>query len=522
MKFTKILQRLEGVVIHIDDILIHAKTLAEHDQILREVLLRLSKEGVTLNKERCLIRVSSVKFLGHVVSGKGVEIDQNRIESISKFPKPTNNKELMQWLEMVNFAARFIPNKSEILGPLTNLQKNNITFVWDHTHQRAFNEIIRLLKQAPNLAHFDANKRIVASADASSFGLGSVLMQIGKQGREIVAYASRTLSDTEKRYAQIEKEALGLTWGCEKFQEYILGLNEVILETDHKPLVQILTTKNLDELTPRLQRFRMRLMRYNYEVTYTPGKELVVADALSRNPLRSSRGALDLENELHLYGVFAIKHLPIRDQYLRKIIDEQIKDKICKTLREYSVQGWPSKNKLPIELLPYYQYRNEFSVNENILLMGFRIIIPPSLQKEVFELIHSGHQGITKCRERAKTYVWWLELSTQIENVIRICPNCIEERVNIWEPFHKDEGTSRVWQKVAMDLFKCAGVWYLIITDYFSRFFEIVQLSDMSQKNVINKVKEVFSRYGIPEIVRTDNGPQFQAEFKKMIYILCT
>lgn len=176
----------------------------------------------------------------------------------------------MRWVGMVNFAARFIPNKSEILAPITSLLKNGIMFTWESPQQEAFRKIIALLKSAPCLAHYDSSKTIIVSADASSYGLGAALMQAHTDGeRQIIAYASRTLSAAEVRYAQIEKEALALTWGCERFQEYIIGLNKVVLETDHKPLIQILGSKNLDDLTPRLQRFRIRLMRYNYKVIYT-------------------------------------------------------------------------------------------------------------------------------------------------------------------------------------------------------------------------------------------------------------
>jgi hypothetical protein len=143
--------------------------------------------------------------------------------------------------------------------------------------------------------------------------LGAALFQVNSEGvREVVAFASRTLTKTESRYAQIEKEALGLTWACEKFKEYIMGLN-VVLETDHKPLLQILQTKNLDELTPRLQRFRIRLMRYTYSVKYTKGTELLVADALSRNPikLQSTDEELGAEIEAHVNQVIGV--LPCKD-----------------------------------------------------------------------------------------------------------------------------------------------------------------------------------------------------------------
>lgn len=175
--------------------------------------------------------------MGHIVSETGIKIDPARFEAISKFPKPCNKKELLQWLGMVNFAGRFIPNKSIILEPLNQLLKNDVMFVWSDIHNKAFNEKIFWLSKVPCLSYFDVLKQIVISADASSYSIGAVLLQINKNGeKEIIMYASRALSVTERRYAQIEREARALTWACKKFQEYVVGIT-VSLETDHKPLL---------------------------------------------------------------------------------------------------------------------------------------------------------------------------------------------------------------------------------------------------------------------------------------------
>lgn len=340
-------------------------------------------------------------------------------------------------------------------------------------------------------------------------------MQEGKDGsREIVAFASRLLSDVEKRYAQIEKEALAITWAAEYFSEYIIGVTTLIFETDHKPLIQILMSKNLDDLTPRLQRFRMRLMRYRYDVIYTPGKKLVVPDTLSRSPLENSFPKYDeLRSEVDSYVNTIVKYLPVKDHFLKEIMDNQVKDPIIQKLKEYSLTDWPDRSQLPIELLPYYPIRYEISFAENLVLKNNRIVIPENLKLRCLNFIHTGHLGIVKCRDRAKSSVWWLGLSSQIENLVRNCPLCVENRTNRKETFLKDEITTRPWQKIALDLFKLEK-WYLIAVDYFSRFFEIFELNSMNENAIILKIKELFARYGIPEIVRSDNGPQFQTSFK--------
>lgn len=513
-KFSNLFRDLKGVTTHIDDILVYANSIEKHDETLRAVLTRLSNEGITLNQNKCVIGVNTINFLGHLISKSGIKIDPERIEAITKFPEPTNKKELQRLLGMINFTARFIPNKSEILNPLTTLLKNDIMFVWDEAQKQSFSKIKELLIDAPCLSYFDPQKQIIVSADASSYGIGCALMQVNgmTKERELVAYASRTLSPTESRYAQIEKETLSLTWACEKFQEYLIGIS-FILETDHRPLVQVLQTKHLDELTPRLQRFRMRLMRYVYTVVYTPGSKLQIADALSRSPLQIKPVSEELSSEIEAYVQLIVKNLPVKDVFLKKIISEQQIDPICKKLKEFVLSGWPERGQLSPELVVYYQYRSDITFNENLLLKGTRIFIPPPLRHQVLQFIHAGHQGIVKCRERAKMSVWWIGLSAQIEQLVRSCPNCVEERSNIKETFIKDCIPSRPWSKVAIDLFKYK-VWYLIITDYYSRFFEIVELNSLNEQTVINELKKIFARFGIPDIVRSDNGPQFQSSFK--------
>lgn len=322
------------------------------------------------------------------------------------------------------------------------------------------------------------------------------------------------MTETERHYAQIEREALGITWAAEKLSEYITGIH-VVFETDHKPLVQILQSKNLDTLTPRLQRFRMRLMRYDYSVVYVPGKDLTIADALSRSPIpHNTNEPQELAIETEAFVRFIVRNLPVKDYYLEKIIDSQTKDPICKLLLRYTSDGWPTRDKLPDIMVPYYQYRYDISFSENLLLKDTRIIIPSNLQEEIINYIHVGHQGITKCRRLAQTSVWWLGLSTQLEELIKNCPQCIEERINKKEPFNYEGLPNRPMEQIGIDLFKL-NKWYLIIVDYYSRYFEIVPLTSMNEESVIEKMKEFFARFGICNICRSDNGPQFQSKFRQ-------
>ena len=192
------------------------------------------------------------------------------------------------------------------------------------------------------------------------------------------------MTSKEQRYDQIEKEALATTWACETFADYILG-KEFTIETDHKPLVPLLGSRCLHDMPPRIQRYRMRLMRYSYRIVHIPGKDLSTADALSGAPLYQSLTKDDkqLNDELNLYVSHVIDCLPTTERRLQEILLHQDEDEICSKLKEFCREGWPDKYCLKFALLPYWQYRGEITVQEDILMKGDRVIIPSTLRLDV-------------------------------------------------------------------------------------------------------------------------------------------
>ena len=306
-----------------------------------------------------------------------------------------------------------------------------------------------------------------------------------------MAYASRSMSDTEMRYAQIEKEALAITWACEKFSNYLIG-TKFKLETDHKPLVPLLSTKDLAELPARIQRFKMRLMRFDFSISHVAGKDLNIADTLSRAPVENmSQSDTDFENETKAFVDVVMSNLPASQNRIELIKTESAKDEICRNLISYCRDGWPEKSKLDEKLRPYWTMQGEFTVHDNLLFKGTRIVIPHSLQNEILNRVHDGHQGIVKCRERARSSVLWLGLSSELEAVVKNCQKCIENTNDHAEPLLPTEFPKRPWQKVASDLFELNGQMYLLVIDYFSRYIEIAKLFNTSSQSVINHLKSI-------------------------------
>ena len=161
---------------------------------------------------------------------------------------------------------------------------------------------------------------------------------------------------------------------------------------------------------------------------------------------------------------------------------------------------------------PYYAVAAEISISEGLLLRGSRIIIPLSLRKEILQRLHTGHQGISKCRDRAKQSVWWPGLSSQLQDVVSSCEVCHQHYSQRAEPLIPSEHPQLPWQKVGMDLFDFQGSTYLIIIDYYSHYIERAKLNRTTAGEVVTHCKSIFARHGIPEVVVSDNGPQFAAE----------
>ena len=299
-----------------------------------------------------------------------------------------------------------------------------------------------------------------------------------------VAYISRA---TEQRYAQIEKEALALTWACERLYEYLVGLHFHMV-TDHKPLVPILSTKSLESLPLR---FRLRLMRFSFTISHVPGKDLTIADALSRAPYSApTESDKQFQQQVEAFVEQIIEALPATEQRLAQI---QKKQEVCKKLAEFCDSGWPTKTKCPSILKPYMTISSELSVKDGLLM---RIVIPAELQQDILHRLHEGHQGITKCRLQT---VWWLNLSNKIEQLIQKCPVCCKERVQRMEPLKPTELPKYPWNQVGMDLFQWESRMYLLVVDYFSRYIEIAKLNNESAAEVIRHTKSIFARHGISQ-----------------------
>ena len=338
------------------------------------------------------------------------------------------------------------------------------------------------------LALYDTEKKTIVSADASSYRLGAVIRQGQEDGTlKAVAYASRSMTKTECRYAQIEKEALATTWALEHWSDLLIGL-KFHVETDHKPLVPLFSTKLIDELPVRIPRFRMRLLRFDFTISHVPGKSLMTADTLSRAPL--DKGPIDsderderhkedeLRREAEAYVRAILIYLPASDSRLDEIRSELKKDEILKVVIHHVEHGWP-ENRRDVygQMVKFWNERGNLTVHEGLLLRGKQIVIPSSLRTDILHHLHDGHQGITKTRENGNSSVWWPRLSKDIEKTVKNCVVCEKYRRERVEPMKGTEFPERPWSRVGADFFFHKGSTYLLMIDYYSRDVKICQVT---------------------------------------------
>lgn len=352
---------------------------------------------------------------------------------------------------MVHYLGRYLPNLSKVIKPLNDLLKTEAVWTWDAAQVDAFNKLKQLISTAPTLAFYDVNKPTTVSADARSFGLGGVLLQCHVEGLKPVAFCSRTLTDAERRYALIEKECLAVVWTCERFSTYLYGLDSFIVHTDHKPLAPLINNKDLDMVPLRCQRLLMRLMRYNPTAEYVPGKTLTVADTLSRQPLSVTQSKIsELTCDVSVLEDAAHAAWPVSPSKLEWIKQETSTDRDLLVVSKLVTHGWPKHvGSVPVQAKAYHQWGNSLSTSKGLLLYGDRIVLPHSMRGDILHRLHDGHQGITKCRERARMSVWWPGLEKEIQELVTKCPECMQIRpTQRKEPLMTTLLPQRPWQKV--------------------------------------------------------------------------
>ena len=494
------LEGIDGARAVMDDILIAAETPAKHDIIMKQVVRRAHEWNLKLNFEKCHLKQSRVKYIGHVVTSNGLEPDPDKVKAVMEYPVPQNKEEIRRFLGIIQYLAKFIPDLSAVDKPIRDVMKKDVDFHWDKAQEQSLKKLKELCCSAPVLTYYDPVKELRIQCDASSYALGGVLLQEGHP----VAYTSRALTSAERNYAQIEKEMLAIVHCCKKFHHYIFG-REVVVESDHKPL-QAIYTKPLLAAPMRLQSMLLKLQPYDMNIVYKPGKDLLIGDALSRANLPDATPDIQIElvNMVDYIAVTSERYKDFQQSTARELNE----------LHVMIHKGWPdTKQEVPHSIRPYWSTRDELSAYDGIVYKGQRIVVPPSMRPNMLLQIHESHLGIVKCKQRAREALFWPGMSQQIEDAVNDCELCnTYQSKQQKETLRPTKTPNLPWVEVASDIMEWEKTHYLVTVDYFSKFIEVDRLDDLSSSVTIEMLKSQMARHGIPEKLRTDNGPQFDSQ----------
>ena len=445
-KLDQCLESLKGVYKIADDLLIigqgdtDEEADQDHDHNLKNLLDRCRTKGIKLNKDKFQFKCSEVSFIGHVMTKEGLKPDPRKVEAIVKMDRPNDVPAVQRFIGLVKYLSKFLRDLSEMCEPLRRLTHKGAEWIWGHEQEVAFERIKEAVVKAPVLKYFNESDPTECQGDASQGGLGFVVMQCGQP----VTFASRALTPAERRYSQIEKELLAHVFGMEHNHNYVYG-RKVILWTDHKPLVSI-SKKPLVSAPKRLQRLLLRLQQYDYEICYKPGKDMVLADTLSRAYLTEyERSATEVEVE-HIH---ATHFLPVPEHQLRELQKETACDQTLQTLKTAIVDGFPdTKQELPAAIHPYFQLRDELSIHDGIIFKGQRCVIPQTLRPRIKEKLHESHIGVQGSLRRARESIYWPGMNAEITDFIQKCDTCMAYQSNQpREPLICHEIPSRPWKK---------------------------------------------------------------------------
>ena len=522
---------LEGVVNIADDIIVigRGKTLTEatqdHDRTVIELMDRLAQHGLRLNQDKIKFKTHTAPFMGHTLTPEGLKPSSEIASAVLNMPQPHDKAATRRFLGTITYLSKFCPRLSEVVRPLRDLTHINQEFLWADQHTDAFRLAKELVAQAPCLRYFDVTAPVVLQVDASEYGLGAALLQPANHSSNLtdivwqpVAYSSSSLTPTEQRYAQIEKETLAIVHAFHKFDQLLFGKADVIVHSDHKPL-EIIFKRPLASAPRRLQSMMLALQRYTFTVEYRKGSTLHIADTLSRAPLTTTSHK-QVHDELVYRVELEAEHPDLsgfQDATLQELRVASLTDPEQTTLRSLVETGWANdKAAVPELARPYWTFRHELTSHDGLLFKQGRVIVPSSARPTILHKLHAAHRGPEFTLRHARSCVFWPGINNQITDMCRTCVTCAQYRQqHPREPLQPYPVPTSPWQLVSQDLFELNSVAYLVTVDHFSDFYEIDRLPSIQSSAVVQATKQHFGRHGIPHTLLTDNGSQYTSDLFK-------
>lgn len=558
----------EKCLIYLDDILIFGRSVEEHLERVKAVLQRIREAGLKLSPSKCFFLRKEVDYLGHIVTSDGIRTDPKKIEKVKGWSTPTTIKQLRSFLGFCGYYRRFIKHYAEIVRPLealctedplvtgvTKKRLQDITNRWTEAQENSFNALKLALTSAPILAYPTEKDQFILDTDASDTGIGAVLSQVQDGEERVIAYASRRLTKSEKRYCVTRKELLAVHTFVKNFRHYLFG-RRFLVRTDHKALLWMLNWRKPN--TSQYCLWKAELEMYDMDIIHRAGKLHANADALSRLPncqqcdlkhenpvtrryVKVFGSSLSDENsgmeseENHLVMRVTTESLPQPDWIIKNdpelgiIVALMRAEKITQTTVPHAVatgnrnikELWKQRDKLRIRGDVLYFVQGEH----------YRLVVPLNERRELVKRIHLsvGHAGIDKVAYVARADYYWPGMDEDINVLIRQCLQCQQTKNK--PPFDKAPFQPTLvgepFERVAMDISgpfhvsKHGHRYILAIIDYFSKFPVLIPLKRTDAETIARKFfKHWIALFGAPIIIHTDRGTNFESDLLKELCLL--
>lgn len=524
------------LLVYLDDLIIFSPDLDTHLERLEEVFKRLQRANLKLKPAKCNLFTPEVEYLGHVVGKDGIKTDPKKIKAVEEWPQPQHKKDVRAFLGLTGYYRRFIPLYADKSKPLTQLTTKHATFHWEDEHQQSFEMLKQSLLESPILKYPDFSRPFVLDTDASNIAVGAVLGQGERDGEVAVAYYSKMLSAEETRYCATRKELLAVVKSVKYFRHYLLGRHFKI-RTDHAALTWLVRQPNL---TGQVARWVETLSEFSFTVEHRRGLKHMNADALSRQlcqdctqcqrAFRIETTAMDreMEGDIQIRAVEKLSDLARQQQqdkhigpvYKAKQRGAEINEEL------YKEESWETKQLA--KMAEHLSIRDDGVLMARLPIKNRRRdlqICPRELRDGIIKTKHEmAHLGMQKTLARIQLDWWWPGMVAEVRRYVRACNTCQQSKVvkiqTAGERQHLFVG--RPFQKLAVDLVgpfeetEQGNAWILVVTDHYTRWSDAIAIPNATAKVVANTLDErIFCYLGVPEVLHTDQGSQFESELFK-------
>ena len=536
-RFDAVLSTFERKERCVDDTVHYDSDLEQHWWRTIDFLTRVGQAGIVLNPDKFQFAERSVDFAGFRVSDSTIEPLPKYLDAIRDFPSPASTTDIRSWFGLVNQVANYAQLR-DIMEPFKPFLSPRCQFSWSPHLEEAFqlskDAIICAIRQGVEI--FDMHRRTCLRPDWSRRGIGYFLLQqqcscpsgipdCCPGGWRITLAGSRFLSSAEQRYAAIEGEALAVAWGLEQTRYFTQGCDNLVVVTDHKPLIKIFGDRTLDEITnSRLFRLKQRTLPWRFDIKHLPGKTNHAADATSRHPSPSGSansttlGASSIPDHVESALMASIRQ---DTQELGTITwsllaQATASDTSLSTLLKLIDQGTPSLARNTPSLATLWPICESVYAQEGVLLYQDRVIVPSSLRSRVLQNLHAAHQGTSMMEQRACAIVYWPGMSKDIRDTRDRCADCNRNApAQAATPPLPTTPPSTPFEAVFADFFTYSGRHYLVVGDRLSGWVEVfgspAGTTLAGAAGLIRHLRSFFATFGVPEELSSDGGPEFTA-----------